>query len=211
MRLTISMVAGTAVVLGMSNGEASWSSQSSSVPSNLGQTVWAICSGSNSGYGWYQQKVPGSAPVTVIYWDDLKTLRYSFTILWFCVWLQRVTGVQAEGKADYYCGSFDSSSADLMVTTVPQASKILSVKKPGFGASFHSTRSSNNAYGWYQQKVPGTAPVTVIYAGNSRPSDIPSRFSASTSGSSNTLTITGVQAEDEAVYFCGGEDSSSSA
>uniref|UniRef100_A0A8C9MMT1 Ig-like domain-containing protein n=1 Tax=Serinus canaria TaxID=9135 RepID=A0A8C9MMT1_SERCA len=70
---------------------------------------------------------------------------------------------------------------------------------------------SSSGYGWYQQKVPGSGPVTVIYAGNSRPSGIPSRFSASTSGSSNTLTITGVQAEDEAVYFCGGEDSSSSA
>ncbi|NXM14164.1 LV1 protein, partial [Ploceus nigricollis] len=68
---------------------------------------------------------------------------------------------------------------------------------------------SNNAYGWFQQKVPGSGPVTVIYADNKRPSGIPSRFSASTSGSSNTLTITGVQAEDEAVYFCGGEDSSS--
>ncbi|KFV62757.1 Ig lambda chain V-1 region, partial [Dryobates pubescens] len=80
--------------------------------------------------------------------------------------------------------------------------------KPGQTVQISCSGTSSYAVGWYQQKVPGTAPLTVIYWDDRRPSGIPSRFSGSASGSTGTLTIAGVQAEDEAVYYCGGYDGS---
>uniref|UniRef100_A0A493TXM9 Ig-like domain-containing protein n=1 Tax=Anas platyrhynchos platyrhynchos TaxID=8840 RepID=A0A493TXM9_ANAPP len=89
----------------------------------------------------------------------------------------------------------------------------LASKSVNLGGTVQITCSggSGSDYGWYQQKTPGTGPVTVIYRNTNRPSGIPSRFSGSLSGSTATLTITGVQTEDEAVYYCGSGDSSAGA
>uniref|UniRef100_A0A8C8VNF0 Ig-like domain-containing protein n=1 Tax=Pelusios castaneus TaxID=367368 RepID=A0A8C8VNF0_9SAUR len=54
---------------------------------------------------------------------------------------------------------------------------------------------------WFQQN-PGSAPRTLIYDTNNRPSGIPARFSGSISSNNAALTITGVQVEDDAVYYC---------
>lgn len=85
---------------------------------------------------------------------------------------------------------------------------------PGQKAIISCARSSGSISSyyvhWYQQR-PGSAPITVIYEYNKRPSGVPDRFSGSTDSSSNSayLTISGLQPEDEADYYCQSYDSGS--
>nr|AFM87795.1 immunoglobulin light chain [Callorhinchus milii] len=68
----------------------------------------------------------------------------------------------------------------------------------------------NHYTSWYQQKPDG-APLFVWYEGSTRGPEIPDRFTGSVNSSSNAmhLTISGVQPEDAADYYCGVRDSTS--
>ncbi|KAB1255709.1 Immunoglobulin lambda variable 1-40 [Camelus dromedarius] len=122
-----------------------------------------------------------------------------------------ISGLQPEDEADYDCSAVSSSGngswAQSVLTQPPSMSGSL-----GQRVTISCTGSSSNiggGYGvqWFQQ-LPGTAPKLLIYGNSNRASGVPDRFSGSKSGSSASLTITGLQADDEADYYCGRYDNS---
>ncbi|KAF7477101.1 hypothetical protein GHT09_011821 [Marmota monax] len=119
--------------------------------------------------------------------EQKSELKMTFTMAWTC--LSLIFLVQCTG-----------SWAQSVLTQPPLLSGT-----PGQRVTISCTGSSNNIGSdnvhWYQQ-LPETAPKLLIYDDSNLPSGVPDRFSGSKSGNSGSLTITGLQPEDEAVYYC---------
>ncbi|KAB1255116.1 Immunoglobulin lambda variable 2-11 [Camelus dromedarius] len=111
---------------------------------------------------------------------------------------------------EWRMGFFLGSWAQSALTQPPSVSRT-----PGQTVTISCAGTSNDVgryiyVSWYQQ-LPGTAPKLLIYEDTSRVSEIPDRFSGSKSGNTASLTISGLQSEDEADYFCASYTTSSTA
>uniref|UniRef100_A0A8C0J2B4 Ig-like domain-containing protein n=1 Tax=Chelonoidis abingdonii TaxID=106734 RepID=A0A8C0J2B4_CHEAB len=194
--------------------------QQPSVSVSIGNTVKLACTissgttfgsvvGSMNTIYWYQQK-PGQAPRFVLYKTDSDKHQGSGVPSRFAgskdasntIGYLTITSVQAEDEADYYCGAW--SSGTNLLFPPPMLHEIIMCQRVTVTLSCSLSTgaiTSSNYPSWYQQK-PGSALQELIYNTNTRPSVIPARFSGSISGNNAVLTITCVQAEDEADYSC---------
>uniref|UniRef100_G3P3W6 Ig-like domain-containing protein n=1 Tax=Gasterosteus aculeatus aculeatus TaxID=481459 RepID=G3P3W6_GASAC len=101
----------------------------------------------------------------------------------------------------YVFVSVSSESRGQFTVTQPGAVSSAAGGSVSISCTTSQSVHGSNHLAWYQQRD-GGAPKLLIYLATTRASETPGRFTGSGSGSSFTLSISGVTAEDAAHYYC---------
>nr|7JUM_H Chain H, Neutralizing antibody, LMIV230-01 Single-chain Fv [Homo sapiens]7JUM_I Chain I, Neutralizing antibody, LMIV230-01 Single-chain Fv [Homo sapiens]7JUM_J Chain J, Neutralizing antibody, LMIV230-01 Single-chain Fv [Homo sapiens] len=174
--------------------------------------------------GQYAQKFQGRVTITAdkstsTAYMELSSLRSEDTAVYYCAkesgravadrWGQGTlvtvssggggSGGGGSGGGGSGGGGSGGGGSDIVMTQSP-ASLALSL---GERATLYcrASHSISSWLAWYQQK-PGKAPKLLIYKASTLESGVPSRFSGSGSGTEFTLTISSLQPDDFATYYC---------
>ncbi|MBZ3871331.1 Ig kappa chain V-I region Walker [Sciurus carolinensis] len=94
---------------------------------------------------------------------------------------------------------FPGSRCDIQMTQSP--SSLSASQGDRVMINCQASHSISYDLNWYQQKT-GQAPTLLIYHTTTLQSEVPSRFSGSGSGTDFTLTISSLEPEDVATYYC---------